>query len=698
MRWDYGYMEDNKLGKAYSFSLIKRIFKYLYPYRKMLSVVILATLTIAVIDLSFPYFSKIAIDRYILADWVEVTLTEAEIENIGPAAKKYSIGSSYFFPRWEFNEIELMLKDSRKDGFSYSDNQFYYHVSANYSKLAGKANEAIFMPDGSSMIPKPALKNIPSEDHAQIRSKDIAGVTWVGLLFIFCLIMSFILGRTEQFFMTKIGQAMMTDIRLHLFSRIIAQSISFFEHNPVGKLVNRVTNDIENLNELFNSVIIAIAKDLLILIGIIVIMIKMNATVAVLCFICVPFIIGIANFFSRMTRAVFHELRETISKLNIFLQENFSGISIVQLFSSETIQINRFAYINMESFRAGMAQVKVFALFMPIMELIGSVALASLIWFGGGKVIEKQLSLGTLVAFIGYMQLFFKPIRDLSEKYNIMQAAVASGERIFEFIDKNEETPEKNLPAIPPGIKGRVEFNNVSFSYEEGKTVLHDISFVIEPGKTVAVVGATGSGKTTLVSLLERFYDPGMGYIYLDGIDIRDLPLHELRRNIGIVTQDIFIFNNSVEENISLGSELITHKNILEAAEKINILPFIENLPHGFKQMLGESGNILSAGQRQLLALTRCMAYDPKVLILDEATSSIDPETERTVQNAIRTVSSNRTTLIIAHRPATIINSDRILVLHQGRLVEDGNHTELMDKKGVYYNLMHQSIGHNTPF
>jgi len=694
MRSDYGYIEDNKLGKAYSFSLIKRIFNYLHPYRKMLSAVILATLTIAVIDLSFPYFSKIAIDRYILADWVEVTLSKAEIENISPAVKKYSHGDSYFLPRWEFNKIELMLKD--KDGFSCSDGQFYYHVSAKYSELAGKINEAIFMPDGSSMIPKSALKNISPEDYKQIRSNDIAGVTWIGLLFFLCLIMSFILGITEQFFMTKIGQSMMTDIRLHLFSRITAQSVSFFERNPVGKLVNRVTNDIENLNELFNSVIIAIAKDLLILIGIIVIMIKMNAAVAVLCFICVPFIIGIANFFSRMTRAVFHELRETISKLNVFLQENFSGISIVQLFSSETIQINRFAYINMESFRAGMAQVKVFALFMPLMELIGSVALASLIWFGGGKVIEEQLTLGTLVAFIGYMQLFFKPIRDLSEKYNIMQAAVASGERIFEFIDKNEETPEPIRPIMPSDLKGRLEFNNVSFAYEKGKTVLHEVSFVIEPGKTVAIVGATGSGKTTLVSLLERFYDPNIGSISIDGIDIRNLSLYELRRNIGIVTQDIFIFSNSVEENISLGSELIPHKNILEAAEKINILPFIEKLPDGFKQILGESGNTLSAGQRQLLALTRCMAYDPKILILDEATSSIDPETERVVQNAIRTVSSNRTTLIIAHRPATIINSDRILVLFHGRVVEDGNHVELINKKGIYYNLMRQSIYHNT--
>ena len=665
----------------------------------MLSAVILTTLVIAVIDLSFPYFSKIAIDRYILSDWVEVKLTKTEIKDFIPdSITRYNSAESYFFPRWEINKIELILKENLKDGLSYSDSHFYYHISAAYSEISEKFSDAVFMPDGSSMIPKSALKDISSENYKLIRSGDIIGVTQIGLLFILCLIISFILGITEQFFMAKIGQSMMTDIRLHLFSRIMAQSTNFFESNPVGKLVNRVTNDIENLNELFNSVIIAIAKDLLILTGIIIIMIKMNTAVAILCFICVPFIIGITFLFSRMTRAVFHELREAISKLNTFLQENFSGISIVQLFSSETTQINRFAYINMESFRAGMAQVKVFALFMPLMELIGSIALASLIWFGGGKVIEEQLSLGTLVAFIGYMQLFFKPIRDLSEKYNIMQAAVASGERIFEFIDKNEETPESNLPTLPSEVRGCIEFNNVSFAYKKGNTVLHNISFVIEPGKTVAIVGATGSGKTTLVNLLERFYDPDSGYISLDGIDVRNWPLHKLRQNIGIVTQDVFIFSNSVEENISLGSELISHENIINAAEKINILPFIEKLPGGFKQILGESGNILSSGQRQLLALTRCMAYNPKVLVLDEATSSIDPETERVVQNAIQTVSAGRTTIIIAHRPATIINSDRILVLHNGKLVEDGNHKELMGKKGIYYNTMWQSLDdHNIP-
>jgi ABC-type multidrug transport system fused ATPase/permease subunit len=346
-----------------------------------------------------------------------------------------------------------------------------------------------------------------------------------------------------------------------------------------------------------------------------------------------------------------------------------------------------FTRINHENYLAGMKQIRVFAIFMPIMELISSLAVALLIWHGGAKVIGEQISLGTLVAFISYIQMFFKPIRDISEKYNIMQSAMASMERIFEFMDHQEEIPKTEFPQVPQSMQGHLVFDKVSFAYEEGSPVLRDISFEVEPGETVAVVGATGAGKTTLVNLVERFFDPSAGAIFLDGIDLRHWPTNKLRANISMCMQDVFIFTGSLADNISLGREKLTDQVLEDAASKANALPFIRRLKNGFQQEIGEEGGNLSAGERQLLSFARALASDPQVLILDEATSSVDPETERLIQEAISKMSAKRTTLVVAHRLSTIRGADRILVMHQGRIRESGSHDELMSLGGIYYKL-----------
>jgi ABC-type multidrug transport system fused ATPase/permease subunit len=373
--------------------------------------------------------------------------------------------------------------------------------------------------------------------------------------------------------------------------------------------------------------------------------------------------------------------------MNAFMQERLAGMKIIQLFAREDFQIQSFARINHENYLAGMKQIRVFAVFMPIMELFSAFAVALIIWHGGGKVIGEQLTLGSLVAFISYIQMFFKPIRDISEKYNIMQSAMASTERILEFMDHREEIPEPEHPISLPNVEGHLEFRGVSFAYQEDYPVLHDVSFEVKPGEMVAIVGATGAGKTTVVNLIERFYDPGKGAIYIDGVDIRKWSKRELRSQIGLVMQDVFIFAGSLKENISLGRDEVGREVMERALKQANADRFIRRLPNGMDQEIGEGGSTLSGGERQLLSFGRSLAYDPKILILDEATSSVDPETERLIQEAISRITERRTTLVVAHRLSTIRKADRILVMHHGRMREQGTHEELMTLGGIYYKL-----------
>ncbi len=695
MHFDYGYMEEGPLGKPYNIGLLKRLIPYTRPYRRPIFLALALTLLITLFDLSIPYLPKIAIDRYLVSFWYPVNqkiisthLAEEFNQRYGHLVDTTEEAGLGFISNSKLKQIDpIDLRRYQEEGLISRER--FHRVPAeaiDHDRLLSRGK--VIKGEGPCLyIPAKQLKGISPDRIVALRHKDLKGVLLIGLFLLFLIGGSLVLNYWEYYLLERSGQNIMQDIRMELFSRIQGQAIQFFDRNPVGRLVTRVTNDIENLNEMFKSVLITVFKDIFLLSGIIVVLIYLNWRLALISFALLPFIFGLTIFFSRQAREVFREIRKNLASINAFLQEKISGIRIIQLFVQEKVQLERFKELNHKNYLTSMRQIRIFAVFMPFMEVFSSVGIALLIWYGGGRVTAEQLTLGSLVAFIGYIQMFFKPIRDISEKYNIMQSAMASMERIFGLMDHEQVINEPAIPKRPVRAEGHLQFKNVSFSYEKGFPVLTDVSFEIRPGQTVALVGITGSGKTTIINLLERFYEFETGNILLDDIDIRHWKIAELRFRVGLVMQDVFIFAGSIAENISLGDRDITRPTLEDISRQVNLHQFIGRLPGDYNHEVKEEGVTLSAGQRQLLALSRALAYNPTILVLDEATSSVDPETERLIQDSIFRLSTRQTTLIIAHRPSTIQLADKILVMHHGRIVEEGTHDELMALGNIYFRL-----------
>ena len=522
-----------------------------------------------------------------------------------------------------------------------------------------------------------------------IAASNTAGLAVVGGLYVLTLAAKFATEFVQALTLQRTGQRIMFDMRMEIFSHLQNLSASFYDRNPVGRLITRVITDVDVLNELFSSGLVSVFGDIFTLVGIIVAMLILDWRMALVTMTVIPFI-GIATaIFRARARDSYRRVRIAIAKINTFLNEHISGMSIVQLYNREKKSAAKFAAINEEHRLANMDSVLAYSWFYPVIELLGSIALGLIIWYGGGRMIQGAIELGALVAFIQYSERFFRPIADMSEKYNILQSAMASSERVFTLLDTKVEISNPKEAVLPGGKPaGEIEFRNVWFAYnaQAEDWVLRDVSFHVEPGESVAIVGHTGAGKTTLTSLLMRLYDVQKGEILLDGRNVASLDLGYLRRTFAVVLQDVFLFSGTLESNIKLGSD-IPHERIVAAARDANLMPFIETLPDGFEHQVNERGTTLSVGQRQLLAFARALAHDPQVLILDEATSSVDTETELQIRDAIDRLMEGRTSIVIAHRLSTIQKCDKILVMHKGRVRESGTHQQLLAQRGLYYKL-----------
>lgn len=542
------------------------------------------------------------------------------------------------------------------------------------------------------LVTKTAIDNYIT-DTSLPDTERLDGVVLMILVFFGVLLLDFCFRFSKEFLTGRIGQKAIRDIRVHVFKHFQTLSLRYFDTNPIGRLMTRVTNDIEALNAMFTQGVVTIFGDLFMILGIVGTLIYINVNMALWTFSVLPFLFIISFIFRRNVRKNLTIVRALVAKLNAYMQENLTGMHIVKLFNREKENFASFKEINGEHTRAWVKNVSLYSLYFPAVELVSSVAVALIIWNAAGQMLGDETTFGTIVLFIQMAQMFFRPISDLSEKYNIIQGAMASSERIFEVLD-SKPTIDGNAN-IPPkaAFDGKIEFRNVWFSYkteniEDDDYVLKDISFVVEQGQHVAFVGHTGAGKSTIINLINRFYDIQKGQILIDDVDIKDWNLADLRSRTGIVLQDIYLFSGTVYENIGLHATHLSSAEIEDACVHVNADPFIRRLPDGYNTKIKERGSILSTGQKQLLSFARALVFNPSILILDEATASIDTETEQLIQDALKTLMKGRTSIVIAHRLSTIQHADQIIVLHHGELKERGTHDELMqDSDGLYYKL-----------
>lgn len=532
---------------------------------------------------------------------------------------------------------------------------------------------------------RPRLTPIAVDD--MIVNKNLPGLQLIVIILFGTLVLQGIIQYAMAYLTSWIGQKIIYDLRKKIYKHTINLNLKFYDNNPIGRLVTRVTNDVEVLYEVFSSGLVTAFGDILTIVWILYFMFSLDFELTLFTLAVLPFLVYATSVFRKAVRNSYRKIRVLIANINTYIQEHITGISVVQIFGKEKRTVEEFEKINREHTEENKKSIMYYALFFPVVEFLGAAAVGVIIWYGGGQVLQNAVSVGVIIAFVQYTEMFFRPIRDLAEKYNILQTAMASSERIFNLLDTANPVLDPDNPKPLESVKGNIQFKNVWFAYNDEDYVLKNVSFEFKEGEKVAFVGHTGAGKTTIINLINRFYDVNKGEIKIDGVNIKDINQKELRRNTGVVLQDVFLFSGDIRYNIDLGNKDITEEQINNAIDNVGLRKFIDELPGGLNHKVNERGTTFSVGQRQLISFARALAYNPRILVLDEATSSVDTETEILVQNAIKKLIEGRTSIIIAHRLSTIQSCDKIIVMHKGEVKEMGNHQELLNKKGLYYKL-----------
>jgi ATP-binding cassette subfamily B protein len=685
------YFETEEVTKGFDPVIAKRIMGYVKPYWAMALAGVAALLLSTLGELAMPLVSQRIIDAALMPAWRRVAAAQsARVSALTGKRPEASIGAWDYYPASALRGLSgAEEKAMTASGALDPDSWYLFRLGSDAGERSTAMRELAARHESSreyGALRKAELAKLDKAQARSIRGKDLEYLSRAMVLFGLILILVLLTSFAQTYWTSLIGQRVMKDIRMELFGRTVRRSLAFISRHPVGRLVTRMSSDVETINEFFTSVVIAFMKDLSVMAGVLAALFVLDWKLALIAVCTLPPVL-VATLMSRVrARDAFRRQRIWLSKVNSFISEHLSGIQVVKLFNRERASMAEFGSRNGKLLAAGMGEMYVFAVFRPLVDLFSSISSGVVIYFGASLFMSLSISLGTLIAFINLIRMFYSPVMDISEKYTLLQSAMAGGERVFALLDADERIPDEGKRPLPDPLRGHIEFDRVSFSYKQGEQVIRDLSFQVRPGELVAIVGYTGAGKTTIANLITRLWDVDSGEIRVDGVPVKEAPLDDLRRAIQPVLQEVFLFSGSVRDNISLGADM-DDERVRKAARIVGADDFIMGLPEGYATKLSEGAGNISAGQRQLVSFARVVAHDPRVIILDEATSNIDTETERLIQRGLKGLLAGRTSIVIAHRLSTIQHADRILVLGHGRLLESGSHQELLEKRGLYYNL-----------